>query len=65
LSLSGGGPFRVGAGQITDDSELAMSILWGLQPDGDNGFHDPYEFQADDIYESKEKKLSFDLKGLQ
>jgi hypothetical protein len=42
-----------------------MSILWGLQPDGDNGFHDPYEFQADDIYESKEKKLSFDLKGLQ
>lgn len=30
LKMPGGGPFRLNPGQITDDSELAMSLLWGL-----------------------------------
>ena len=28
--MPGGGFFKVGPGQITDDSELAMSLLWAL-----------------------------------
>ena len=30
LSMPGGGPHKVGPGQITDDSEMAMAMLWGL-----------------------------------
>lgn len=30
MMMPGGGPHRVGPGQITDDSELAMCLLWGL-----------------------------------
>jgi len=33
LELRGGGPFKLGPGQITDDSEMAMAILHGLVPD--------------------------------
>lgn len=33
VNLRGGGPFRLGPGQITDDSEMAMAILHGLVPD--------------------------------
>jgi len=28
--MPGGGPFNLGPGQITDDSELAMCLMWGL-----------------------------------
>lgn len=31
LEMRGGGPFRLEAGQITDDSELAISLLRGLE----------------------------------
>lgn len=30
MKMPGGGPHGVGAGQITDDSELAMCLMWGL-----------------------------------
>lgn len=30
MTMPGGGPHEVGPGQITDDSELAMCLLWGL-----------------------------------
>lgn len=30
MKMPGGGPHKVGPGQITDDSEMAMSLLWGL-----------------------------------
>ena len=30
FTMPGGGPHRVGPGQITDDSEMAMSMMWGL-----------------------------------
>ena len=33
LELNGGGPFRLGPGQMTDDSEMAMCILHGLIPE--------------------------------
>lgn len=38
LDLNGGGPFRVGPGQMTDDSEMAMCILHGLVPEKVNKF---------------------------
>lgn len=41
MSLGGGGPFRLGPGQITDDSEMAMSILHGLVPEDFPKFCDP------------------------
>ncbi len=41
LELGGGGPFRLGPGQITDDSEMAMSILHGLIPEDCPKFGDP------------------------
>lgn len=28
--MPGGGPFALNPGQITDDSELAMSLMWAL-----------------------------------
>ena len=28
--MPGGGPFNLGRGQMTDDSELAMCLMWGL-----------------------------------
>ena len=30
MGMPGGGMFGVGAGQVTDDSEMAMSLMWGL-----------------------------------
>ena len=30
LAMTGGGPFRLGKGQVTDDSELAMCMMRGL-----------------------------------
>ena len=30
MSMPGGGPFRLDPGQVTDDSELAMFMMWGL-----------------------------------
>ena len=30
MAMPGGGPWHCGAGQVTDDSELAMCLLWGL-----------------------------------
>ena len=30
LAMPGGGPHRVGPGQITDDSEMAMSLAYGI-----------------------------------
>ena len=30
MKVVGGGPFCLGPGQITDDSELAMSLMWGI-----------------------------------
>ena len=30
MRMPGGGPFRLAPGQITDDSELAMCLMWGL-----------------------------------
>ena len=35
MSMPGGGPFEVGAGQITDDSELAMCLMWALVESND------------------------------
>ena len=34
MKMLGGGPWKVGAGQITDDSELAMCILHALAESG-------------------------------
>ena len=28
--MNGGGPFKLYAGQVTDDSELAMCLMYGL-----------------------------------
>ncbi len=30
MTMPGGGPFELGPGQITDDSEMAMCLMWGL-----------------------------------
>ena len=30
FTMPGGGPHKIGPGQITDDSEMAMCMLWGL-----------------------------------
>lgn len=30
MKMPGGGPHKVGPGQITDDSEMAMAMLWAL-----------------------------------
>lgn len=30
MKMPGGGPHKVGSGQITDDSELAMCSMWAL-----------------------------------
>ena len=30
MGLPGGGPWELGPGQVTDDSELAMCLMWGL-----------------------------------
>jgi ADP-ribosylglycohydrolase len=30
LKMPGGGPFCLNPGQVTDDSELAMSLMWAL-----------------------------------
>ena len=30
MQMPGGGPFNCGPGQITDDSELAMCLMWAL-----------------------------------
>ena len=30
MEMPGGGPLNTGSGQITDDSELAMCLMWGL-----------------------------------
>ena len=30
FQMPGGGPHKVGPGQITDDSEMAISLIWGL-----------------------------------
>jgi len=33
MKLEGGGPFKLGPGQITDDSEMALCIFLGLSND--------------------------------
>jgi len=30
MKMPGGGPWNLSAGQITDDSELAMCLMWAL-----------------------------------
>ena len=30
MEMNGGGPFSLGPGQVTDDSELAFCLMWGL-----------------------------------
>lgn len=30
MTMPGGGPFELASGQITDDSELASCLLWGI-----------------------------------
>lgn len=30
MEMPGGGPHKVGPGQITDDSEMAMAMMWAL-----------------------------------
>ncbi len=30
MEMPGGGPFKLGAGQVTDDSELAQALMYGL-----------------------------------
>jgi ADP-ribosyl-[dinitrogen reductase] hydrolase len=30
MTMPGGGPHNVGPGQVTDDSELAMCLMWGI-----------------------------------
>ena len=30
MKMPGGGPFDLVSGQITDDSEMAMCLMWGL-----------------------------------
>ena len=34
MQMPGGGPFRLAKGQITDDSELAMCLMWALVQSG-------------------------------
>lgn len=31
MDMNGGGPFKLGPGQVTDDSELAMCLIAGLK----------------------------------
>ena len=30
MKMEGGGPFKLGSGQVTDDSELAMCVMRGI-----------------------------------
>lgn len=30
MEMTGGGFFKIGPGQITDDGELMMSLMWGI-----------------------------------
>ena len=30
MMMLGGGPYQLGAGQVTDNSELMMCLIWGL-----------------------------------
>ena len=39
FKIQGGGPWNVGPGQVTDDSEMAMCILQGLS--SHSSFEDP------------------------
>ena len=46
MSMPGGGPFGLAPGQITDDSELAMSLMWGLI-EGNKKLKNPNEHVLD------------------
>ena len=35
MTMPGNGPFNEGAGQITDDSEMAMCIMWAIVESND------------------------------
>ena len=50
MKMPGGGPFQVGAGQITDDSELAMCQMWALvEANEGKGDDQERELNADTI----------------
>ena len=49
MTMPGGGPFRLSAGQITDDSELAMCIMQGLI--NSNKKHNKPVFDVDKVAE--------------
>lgn len=40
--MPGGGPWVVGAGQPTDDTEMAMCLMWGLVKSCEN--ENPLDF---------------------
>ena len=37
LEMPGGGPFNLEPGQVTDDSELAMCLLWAISHTKEKG----------------------------
>ena len=41
MEMNGGGPFNLYPGQITDDSELAMCLMWGLIKGNEEGYKVP------------------------
>jgi len=58
MTLGGGGPFKLGPGQITDDSEMAMAILHGLVPNSETirGPPEPVKLASE---------LPLDISGIQ
>ena len=51
MTMPGGGPHGVAPGQITDDSELAMCMLWGLVDGNKNSKETTPEVNLDSIAE--------------
>lgn len=50
MTMPGGGPHKVGPGQITDDSEMAMCLMWALVEANDGKKDDQErELNADTI----------------
>lgn len=58
MSLGGKGPFRLGPGQITDDSEMAMAILHGLVPNSEAVRGSPQDVKHPSV-------LPLDIAGIQ
>jgi len=50
MDMIGGGHFHLGPGQVTDDSELQMCIIWALIESNQNTLEDEEKYLNTDIF---------------